>query len=173
MAASPHLLIAYDGSDQAGEALDFAAKIFAARTPATVLFAWEPTLVYAATLGMPGAAIPAEAPERDEAAATRLAEAGAQRARTLGLDAEGRAEEVSDSAWRTIVDVAERDHADLIVMGTRGLSGLKSLLLGSVSHHVAQHALCPVLIVPDGEIGDARRAGAQATGRVTANGDKD
>jgi hypothetical protein len=40
MAASPHLLIAYDGSDQAGEALDFSAKIFAARTPATVLFAW-------------------------------------------------------------------------------------------------------------------------------------
>jgi nucleotide-binding universal stress UspA family protein len=171
MTAFPHLLIAYDGSEQAGEAIDFAAKIFAAGTPATVLFAWEPTAIYAGTLGMPVAAIPAEAVERDEAAATRLAEAGAERARALGLDAHGRVEEATTSAWRTIVDAAERDHADLIVMGTRGLSGVKSLLLGSCSHHVAQHALSPVLIVPDGEISDARRAAAQADGRVTANGD--
>jgi nucleotide-binding universal stress UspA family protein len=172
MAAFPHLLIAYDGSEQAGEAIAFAAKIFAAGTPATVLFAWEPTAVYAARLGVPGAAVPAEAVEHDEAAAARLAEAGAERARALGLDAVGRAEEVASSAWRTIVDAAERDHADLIVMGTRGLSGVKSLLLGSCSHHVAQHAMSPVLIVPDSEIADARRAVAQANGRATANGEQ-
>jgi nucleotide-binding universal stress UspA family protein len=171
MAASPHLLVAYDGSDQAGQAIDFAARIFAAGTPATVLFAWEPIAFYGGTFGMPGAAVLAGAVERDVAAAARLAEAGAQRARAQGLDAEARVEETSASTWRTIVDAAERDHADLIVMGTRGLSGVKSLLLGSCSHHVVQHALSPVLIVPDSEIGDARRAVARANGRVTANGD--
>jgi nucleotide-binding universal stress UspA family protein len=36
--------------------------------------------------------------------------------------------------------------ADLLVVGSRGLGGLKELVLGSVSHHVASHAPCPVVI---------------------------
>jgi len=35
----------------------------------------------------------------------------------------------------------------LIVMGSRGLSGIKSFLLGSISDRVVHHAHCPVLIV--------------------------
>ena len=46
-----------------------------------------------------------------------------------------------------IVKVAEREEADLIVMGSRGLSEWKALLLGSVSDHVTHHAPCSVLIV--------------------------
>lgn len=46
-----------------------------------------------------------------------------------------------------IVRVAEREDVDLIVMGSRGLSVLKSLLLGSVSDHVIHHAHCSVLVV--------------------------
>ena len=42
---------------------------------------------------------------------------------------------------------AERQQADLIVIGTRGLSGLKHLLLGSIAERVVQHAPCPVLTV--------------------------
>jgi len=46
-----------------------------------------------------------------------------------------------------IVDFIKENDADLVVMGSRGLSGLKELFLGSVSHYVVQKATCPVLIV--------------------------
>jgi nucleotide-binding universal stress UspA family protein len=46
-----------------------------------------------------------------------------------------------------ILACAEDEHADLIVMGSRGFGGFKSMLLGSVSDTVAQHAKCPVLVV--------------------------
>lgn len=46
-----------------------------------------------------------------------------------------------------IVDIAKKGNFDLIVMGARGLSKLKELILGSVSHGVILHAPCPVLIV--------------------------
>ena len=46
-----------------------------------------------------------------------------------------------------IVRVAEREEADLIVLGSRGLNVLESLLLGSVSDHVVRHAHCSVLVV--------------------------
>ena len=66
---------------------------------------------------------------RDEAGdveiETRLAEGGA--ARVLTEEAAG---------------------ADLLVVGSRGLGGFRELLLGSVSRECAQHAPCPVLIVP-------------------------
>ena len=46
-----------------------------------------------------------------------------------------------------IVDEAENLSADLIVIGTRGQSGLKHLLLGSIAERVVQKAPCPVLTV--------------------------
>lgn len=46
-----------------------------------------------------------------------------------------------------IVETAERLHADLIVMGTRGLSGLKHVMLGSVTERTLRRAPCPVLTV--------------------------
>jgi nucleotide-binding universal stress UspA family protein len=46
-----------------------------------------------------------------------------------------------------IIELAEAEHCDLIVMGSRGLGGLKEMFLGSVSDKVADHASCPVLIV--------------------------
>jgi nucleotide-binding universal stress UspA family protein len=54
--------------------------------------------------------------------------------------------ETGDPA-RVILHAIKEEGADLVVMGTRGLSEVKGLLLGSVSHKVAQLATCPCLTV--------------------------
>ncbi|MFQ5975608.1 MAG: universal stress protein [Candidatus Hydrothermarchaeales archaeon] len=46
-----------------------------------------------------------------------------------------------------IVDLAKENDVDLVVVGSRGLSGIKMFLLGTVSNRVSEHALCSVLVV--------------------------
>lgn len=46
-----------------------------------------------------------------------------------------------------ILDVAEEEHADLIVVGNRGMTGARRFLLGSVPNKISHHAPCSVLIV--------------------------
>jgi len=48
---------------------------------------------------------------------------------------------------KQILDCARREHVDLIVMGTRGLSDLKGLLMGSVSHKICQLSECSCITV--------------------------
>jgi nucleotide-binding universal stress UspA family protein len=52
---------------------------------------------------------------------------------------------------QVILETARQKNADLIVIGTRGLSGLRHLLLGSTAERVVQHAHCPVLTVHPGD----------------------
>jgi len=79
----PRLLLCYDGSGQATQAIEFAAALFPHGTRATVLYAWEPTALAVAG-GMAAVAIAPDADQQDEARAARLAEAGARHARTWG-----------------------------------------------------------------------------------------
>jgi nucleotide-binding universal stress UspA family protein len=51
-------------------------------------------------------------------------------------------------AWRQIVETAKSRHADLIVTGTHGYTGLTHVVLGSTAERVVRHAGRPVLVVP-------------------------
>ena len=51
------------------------------------------------------------------------------------------------SCAAAIVDYAKKNNVDLIVVGTKGMSGLKHFLLGSVANNIISHAHCPVLAV--------------------------
>jgi nucleotide-binding universal stress UspA family protein len=52
-----------------------------------------------------------------------------------------------DSKVEIIIDYANENSVDLIVMGSRGLTGFKRLLLGSVANAVVSNAPCPVMVV--------------------------
>ena len=56
---------------------------------------------------------------------------------------------VTGRAADKIVETAKEENFDLIVIGSRGLGGIKEFFLGSVSDRVADEAPCPVLIVKD------------------------
>lgn len=58
---------------------------------------------------------------------------------------------ISNAPAQEIVDYAADIHADLIVVGTHGRSGVSRLLMGSVAEHVVRSAPCPVLVVRPSE----------------------
>ena len=70
--------------------------------------------------------------------AAAIAEEAGVKARTQSVDGHSGA---------AIVRVAEREGADLIVLGALGRSMVEEALVGSVSHYVVRHAHCPVLVV--------------------------
>ena len=69
----------------------------------------------------------------------------AREAVSKGVEVETHAREGQPA--EVIIDVANQKHADLIVVGSRGLTGIKRYLLGSVSSKVSEHAPCNVMIV--------------------------
>jgi osmotically-inducible protein OsmY len=79
--------------------------------------------------------------------ATDLAEHGAALANAAGFNATARGE-LDTATWHSVVTVAEEIGAAAIVVGTRGLSGVRELVHGSLAHELTQHARRPVLIVP-------------------------
>jgi nucleotide-binding universal stress UspA family protein len=160
------LLICFDGSEDSRSAIQHAAEILDGQ-PATVLTVWEPftEVLTRTSFGVMPVASGLDIAEIDAATRTRaetLAQEGAELARKAGFDAEARTCSQQSTVARAILDEAEDVEANAIVMGSRGLTGVKSMLLGSVSHAVIQHADRTVIVVPSPAIA-AERASERHT----------
>lgn len=77
---------------------------------------------------------------------TLLLEQSASKARALGMD-EVETALLGEDAAHEVLRYAKDNEVDLIVCGTRGLGGIKSFFLGSVSHKLLEEAACPCLVV--------------------------
>jgi nucleotide-binding universal stress UspA family protein len=143
------ILIAYDGSENADRAIKVAGELLGGG-PAHVVHAFEPISSAAARSAVYAVAFDAtgDIAEREAKQAGEVAARGVELAKAAGFDADGGARSGSGPLWATIVDAAEELDPRLIVLGTRGLTGLRSALAGSVSHAVASHATQPVLTIP-------------------------
>jgi nucleotide-binding universal stress UspA family protein len=154
-AADQPVLVAYDGSAAARQAVAESAKLLRSwRT--LVVTVWEPGLAYdTASLPPDGMMMapmvePVTALEVDRAMhdhAERVAREGAELARSLGLDAEPVAVPDEGDVAHTIVRLARERGAAAIVAGSRGLGGLRARLEGSTSKGLVKHASCPVVVV--------------------------
>jgi nucleotide-binding universal stress UspA family protein len=140
------IVVGTDGSDTAREAVRQAVEL-AARLEARlqIVSAYEP---------VPGARLREEAEQVPpdlhwlvnprEDVDTTLREA-AEAARSGGVEAVTYARQ-GDPA-DAILDVAEEQGADLIVVGNKGMTGARRFLLGSVPNRISHHAPCSVLII--------------------------
>jgi nucleotide-binding universal stress UspA family protein len=140
------IVVGTDGSDTARQAVRQAAEL-AARLGATlrIVSAYEP--VPAGRLREEAQQVPPDLewmvnPREDVDATLRDA---AETARAGGVEAETYARQ-GDPA-DAILDVAEEQAADLIVVGNKGMTGARRFLLGSVPNRVSHHAPCSVLII--------------------------
>jgi nucleotide-binding universal stress UspA family protein len=152
MSTDQPILIAYDGSAGAGRAIDAAAHLFPGKR-AVVVKVWYPTAAAtpASLIAIP-AAVAAKAQEQldteSEQQAVATATDGAEAAKRAGLDASGIGLRCQSQAWATICNTADEHDAAAVVLGSRGLSPVKSALLGSVSNGVVHHCSRPVVVVP-------------------------
>jgi nucleotide-binding universal stress UspA family protein len=141
------LLLCFDGSARAARAINRAGALFAGRD-ALVVTVWQPTSL--GSIAWSGAtASMVEFFKFDRAAAEtarRVADEGVRIATEAGLQATPLAVEADGPVWHTILEIADRHDAATIVMGSRGLTGLRSTLLGSVSNAVVHHTDRPTLI---------------------------
>ena len=140
------IVVGTDGSETASKAVAEAvglAKAVGAKV--LVVSAYEP--VSDARLREEGRQVPADMqwmvnPREDVDATLQDAAGGAEES---GVDIETFARQ-GDPA-DAILDVAEEQGADLIVVGNKGMTGAKRFLLGSVPNKVSHHAPCSVLII--------------------------
>jgi len=136
------VVVGVDGSQNADGALGWALDAGRARQAVVeAVHAWQPAVVG----GMPFT-LPATATEGLTAAAAALLDDAVGRQDTSGLPAPVVRTLICGSPTSALLQAA-RD-ADLVVVGARGVGGLRGLVLGSVSHQVVHHATCPVVVVP-------------------------
>jgi nucleotide-binding universal stress UspA family protein len=141
------ILVAFDGSTDSARAVRVASSL-SLKYGASLLIVhvYHASTVMAA--GGPNMPVPdfseLRAAARDAGMETLTR--GVEAASKEGVKARGELLDGS-SAVEAIVTFAAAEKADLIVMGTRGMTGFKKLIMGSVSSGVVNHADCPVLVV--------------------------
>lgn len=136
-----NILVAYDGSEHAREAATLAGNLARGQKSPAVL--WLVTVMDSTPrdLGEPYLSQLIEQRTADGQALIREGSA------LIGDDVEIHSELLFGLPAESILQVAKTRGCDLIVMGTRGLGVLQSLLLGSQAQKVINHAPCPVLVV--------------------------
>lgn len=154
------ILICYDGSPDSKSAIERGGDLLSGQR-ATVLTVWQPffEVVSRAYAGWGPAAGMQDQVAIDKAIlehAEGLAEEGARLAGEAGLHAEPRTRSQETTIAEAILTEADAIGATAILIGSRGLSALKSVFLGSVSHGVLQQADRPVIVVPSAEVAAAR-----------------
>lgn len=134
------IVVGVDGSETGQRGLHWALEEARARHAAVdAACAWRSPIV-----GIRRGATRVD-PAAIDADAQRVLDQAIDAEDTSGLPAPVRRIVRSGSATQVVLQAAAG--ADLIVVGSRGLGGFKGLLLGSVSHQIARHAPCPVVIV--------------------------
>lgn len=138
------IVVGIDGSDGSKQALRWAieeARVHGARV--TALHAWEPPAPVPEVAPMPAIDLVDFVGEFRGAAEKRVADMVEE---VVGGDTSVTVEPVAVEGSPAEALIEATRNADLVVVGSRGHGGFTSLLLGSVSHQVAQHASCPVVI---------------------------
>ena len=148
---TPHIapiLVCYDRSLGSGRAIEAAGALFPGHS-AIVLHVWSHAGVRAGVYGTSSDSQAFDGREVERAAMELAEDEGGRLALAAGLAATAAIAPAGfEATWHAILAVAEQHGVRLIVVGTRGLPALRSLLHGSVSHGLVQHAPCPVLVVP-------------------------
>lgn len=145
------IVVGTDGSETAGEAVRQAVEL-AKLCGATlhVVTAYKlPTVTGVAALGAEALAYPADLMEKTSKSLHDEVEAMLQRIAT-DVSREGVSVKTYASSAEpadAIISVAEQEGADLVVVGSRDMSGVRRFMLGSVSNKVSHHAPCSVLII--------------------------
>jgi nucleotide-binding universal stress UspA family protein len=142
------LLLCTDGSDRAVDALLAGMQVLGPGgrvVIATVIEPGDPTLVTGT--GIAAGVMSVAEYEQLEDQRVRDARVVLDRVRSALGRPEAEATIVTGAPGPSLCDLAESLPASVIVMGTRGLGGIRRAVLGSVSDHVVRNAPCPVLTI--------------------------
>lgn len=149
------VLVAFDGSDAARSALTTAAELFPDHR-LVVVSVWEPGLAAAMAPLRDSSGISYAAPTPEDMAAVdraqrdhavEVADAGVRLASELGATAQALPLADEADVADTLSAAAERCDAGVVVVGSRGLGGVKARLFGSTSRELLRHCPRPVLVI--------------------------